>query len=113
MKHVTTRDGATVGFEVVGSGDAAPSVLSTHPSSCLDDRALRRHRFDPTEFASLAIPVTFLCGSESPPIQLAATNELVAALPDATRIDLVGQGHEGTFSDPEGLIEAVVRASDV
>ena len=46
-----------------------------------DIRALRNYDFDPKEFSSLPVPVTFLCGCESPPIQFETTDALMDALP--------------------------------
>ncbi len=74
-----------------------------------DIRALRSYDFDPQEFRSLAVPVTFLCGSESPTIQSVTTDELMATLPDATRIELEGQGHDGMYRNPRQFIDTVER----
>jgi pimeloyl-ACP methyl ester carboxylesterase len=74
-----------------------------------DIEAFRRYEFDPKEFGSLAIPVTFLCGSESPPIQFVVTDALMKILPDARRLELEGQGHDGMYGDPRLFIETVSR----
>jgi len=74
-----------------------------------DIRAFRNYDFDPKEFSSLAIPVTFLCGSESPPVQFVTTDALMETLPDARRLELNGQGHDGMYGDPLLFIETVIR----
>lgn len=74
-----------------------------------DIEAFRRYDFDPKEFGSLGVPVTFLCGSESPPIQFVATDALMKTLPDARRLELKGQGHDGMYGDPLLFIETVSR----
>jgi pimeloyl-ACP methyl ester carboxylesterase len=74
-----------------------------------DINALRSYDFDPTEFSSLSIPVTFLCGSVSPPINFVATDALIETLPDASRVDLQGLGHDGMYGDPRQFIETVSR----
>lgn len=74
-----------------------------------DIEAFRRYDFDPKEFGSLAIPVTFLCGSDSPPIQFVATDALMKTLPDARRLELRGQGHDGMYGDPLLFVETVSR----
>jgi pimeloyl-ACP methyl ester carboxylesterase len=74
-----------------------------------DIEAFRNYDFDPKEFEALAIPVTFLCGSESPPIQFVATNALMETLPEARRLELKGQGHDGMYGDPLLFIETVSR----
>jgi pimeloyl-ACP methyl ester carboxylesterase len=74
-----------------------------------DIRAFRKYDFNAKEFSSLAIPVTFLCGSESPPIQFATTDALMETLPDARRLELKGQGHDAMYGDPLLFIETVTR----
>ncbi len=74
-----------------------------------DIEALRAYDFDPQEFCSLPIPVTFLCGSESPPIQSVTTDALLEVLPHASRLELKGQGHDGMFGDPALFVETVCR----
>ena len=74
-----------------------------------DLEAFRGYDFDPKEFGSLAIPVTFLCGSESPPIQFVTTDALMETLPEAKRLELKGQGHDGMYSDPLLFIDTVSR----
>lgn len=74
-----------------------------------DIRAFRNYDFDPKEFGSLPIPVTFLCGSESSPVQFVATDALMETLPDARRLELKGQGHDGMYRDPLLFIETVTR----
>ena len=74
-----------------------------------DIRAFRRYDFDPREFSSLSLPVAFLCGSESPPIQFVTTEALMKTLPDAHRIELTGQGHDGMYGDPQQFIEKVTH----
>jgi pimeloyl-ACP methyl ester carboxylesterase len=74
-----------------------------------DIQAFRTYDFDPKEFKSLAIPVTLLCGSESPPNQFVATDALMKTLPEARRLELKGQGHDGMYGDPLLFIETVSR----
>lgn len=75
-----------------------------------DLHAFRSYDFDPNEFSSLSVPVTFLCGSESPPIQFVTTDALMETLPNASRLELAGQGHDGMYGDPQQFIETVTRA---
>lgn len=72
-----------------------------------DIKALQNYDFDPNEFSSLSVPVTFLCGSESPQIQFVATDALMGALPVSDRLELEGQGHDGMYGDPAQFIEKV------
>ena len=74
-----------------------------------DLQAFRRYDFDAREFSSLSIPVTFLCGSESPPIQFVTTEALMKTLPDARRLELAGQGHDGMYGDPQQFVDEVTR----
>lgn len=82
--------------------DGAKATLS-------DIQALRQYDFDPHEFGSLSIPVTFLCGSESPSVQLVATEALMKTLPDASRLALTGQGHDGMYGNPHQFVDEVTR----
>ncbi len=72
-----------------------------------DIKALQSYDFDPNEFSSLSVPVTFLCGSKSPLIQFVATDALMEALPVSERLELEGQGHDGMYGDPAQFIEKV------
>ena len=86
-------------------------LVTGAPSTLHDIRALQGYDFDPGAFRALKLPVTFLCGSQSPPIQRVVTDALLEALPQAHRVILEGQGHDGMYGDPAGFVEAVVRAT--
>lgn len=73
-----------------------------------DLNAFQSYDFNPDEFRSLSVPVTFFCGSKSPPIQCVTTDALMQALPVSDRLVLEGQGHDGMYGDPAQFIEKVI-----
>jgi pimeloyl-ACP methyl ester carboxylesterase len=85
------------------------SLIDGAKPTLSDIHALRGYDFDPQEFSSLQVPVIFLCGSESAPIQFVTTDALMETLPDARRIELEGQGHDGMYGDPQQFIEKVTH----
>ncbi len=110
-------------FRIVGLSDseieeirAAPSwperVAAAHTVP-REIRAEAVYRADPDSLRGLRTPVLFLLGEESPDWARASTEELRAALPDATIAVLPGQGHAATMTAPAlvaGEIERFVSA---
>lgn len=82
-------------------------LLAEGKATLQDIHAAKDYRFTPERFASSAMPVLFLCGGVSPPIQIQVTNALMEVIPDATRVDLEGQGHEGMLTNPSQFVGAV------
>lgn len=73
-----------------------------------DVRAFKSHDFKPEKFTSLRMPFVFLCGSESAPVQLQATDTLVDMIPNARKVELRGQGHEAMFTAPAHFTDTVI-----
>lgn len=84
------------------------SMLLAEGKATLGDfHALKAHDFVPQNFASLPMPVLFLCGSRSPAIGLEATNALLNVIPNSEKVVLEGQGHEGMLTNPSQFVEKV------
>jgi pimeloyl-ACP methyl ester carboxylesterase len=96
-------------LEVVRTSPIWRMLIDGAKPTLSDIRAFRKYDFNAKEFSSLAIPVTFICGSESPPIQFVTTDALMETLPDARRLELRGQGHDAMYGDPLLFIETVTR----
>jgi pimeloyl-ACP methyl ester carboxylesterase len=71
-------------------------------------RAEAAFRADAGSLRDLGTPVLFLLGEESPEWARASTDELHAALPDATVVILPGQGHAATATAP-ALVAAEIE----
>jgi pimeloyl-ACP methyl ester carboxylesterase len=83
-------------------------MLAAEAKATLGDvHAFTSHNFDPNEFASLPMPVLFLYGGESPPIQTVATDALLDVIPTASKLELTGVGHDGMFTDPSQFVDKI------
>ncbi len=103
------RDALQIPAAEVAEIRASPfwNVWTADAAATLGDlRALDGYAFDPERFGSLAMPVLFLVGSESPRA-LYATDALAAVLPDARIVTLAGQAHEGMTTAPEQFVAAI------
>jgi pimeloyl-ACP methyl ester carboxylesterase len=83
------------------------SVWTDDAQATVNDlRALAAWSFDASRFRSLALPVLFIIGSESPR-EIYLTDTLAAILPDARIQTLEGQAHEGMTTAPELFVDAL------
>jgi pimeloyl-ACP methyl ester carboxylesterase len=83
-------------------------IVADAPASWQDIQALARYRFDAEEFRGLRMPVLLQTGTESPG-HLYATAALAAVLPQAQRMPLEGQAHEGMTTAPEMYAKRVAE----
>jgi pimeloyl-ACP methyl ester carboxylesterase len=67
-------------------------------------RSLTDYRFDPTDFAGLAVPTLLLLGSKSPPPVRQAVEAIAAAIPDSRIAILEGQGHSAITDAPQLVV---------
>lgn len=105
------RDGLEVPAAEVAEIKASPFWhvwTADAPATLGDLRALATYAFDPERFRTLAMPVVFLVGSESPRA-LYATDALAAVLPQARVVTLEGQAHEGMTNAPEQFVATLDR----
>lgn len=72
-------------------------------------RAVRQYRFDPSAFASLAVPTLCLVGELSGPELRTVAEQIAGAVPDGRIRILPGQGHGAMFGAPELLASEVER----
>jgi pimeloyl-ACP methyl ester carboxylesterase len=56
---------------------------------------------------SVTVPVRLLVGTETADYLLPAAQAIVAALPDADLVELVGQGHVANETAPDRLAESI------
>lgn len=82
-------------------------LLAEGKATLQDFHALKKHDFKPEKFASLTIPILFLCGSLSPPVGTQVTDSLMNVIPDATKATLGGQGHEGMLTNSSQFVDTV------
>ncbi|MFN2607297.1 MAG: alpha/beta fold hydrolase [Acidimicrobiales bacterium] len=110
-------------LEAAGNDEAALAELRARPiwPIMLDNaltlpaelRAVAPYRFDRSAVADLAVPTLCLLGEESGPELRRVTEEIVAALPDASLLVLAGQGHGAMMSAPALFVAEVRRFLDV
>ncbi len=71
-------------------------------------RAEDAYRFEPANFASLAVPTLLLVGTESPPELLASTRPLANAVLDGRVVELAGQGCVAMLTAPDLFVTRVL-----
>lgn len=86
--------------------EARRQVVPTVPREL---RAELAHRFDESILSGIDAPTLLLVGSESPPWAVRSVDAHAAAIPNAEKRVLEGQGHGANMTAPEVLAEELAR----
>lgn len=85
-----------------------PTRVSLAPTIQREMVIDQKYRFQPEKFASLAMPILLLRGSDSPPLFQKAVEQLASALPASRVVSLPGQQHIAMDTSPELFLREVL-----
>lgn len=103
IENVAVGPGAWEGFP-----EETKSALASNAGTYADEIAEGGWVVDPDALAAGAIPLMITLGTESPPLILRATRELIRRLPSARVVTLDGSGHVPYRTHPELWLDTFV-----